>query len=909
MKHCGIKFLSLIFLLTSFGAAQAQLSVPDYSFTGNEITGFTVAPGYTTVNFDFKLPSRMDVYLQKQISEVDLGDKGSYRADDPGIMYSSPSATSFSSLFVGAKAFRNNIVKMYLQKSYIEAIKTYEKYVEKIEKSDFADESKLLYGLSLYETGNHKDAIRVLTELAGGGGEFAELARDNLFTIADRLNRFDIMENVASVAPSLSAYSFGIWLKNLYARNHYDAALTYLNKYPSYENKYPELKNIRLSSLYFLKRYKEGAAMAESVRGMDSFPLAVDSYIMIGDDKKAEALAADITNNEIQNVVLAKIDISRSNFASAAKRMKNIQNDNEKLALLLYAVSAKFNDVPIDFMNGITFKDKQQSDYKNYYLGLKYLADKNNGEALNKLSLVAFNKDLIRNAYFYRGMAAASIDRARSEWNFNKYIGAGDDPEKVMLSKFMLAQIYFLDKKSDEALMLIDDCKTDYCVRLKADIMLADNKFSKSIELTKGLTDERSALIRANAYYNLKDYDNVLKELRSVKTKTPDSEYLHMMSLFKTKRVVEAENILKNNVTDKRIMAAGVEQLILAGAGETALAYIDKSEDISPEYRLERAKLLLAANRVPEAEKAFKALIASNSNIYDAMQGLFDIARLNNKGKEFVEESKPFIEKSVNFENKDLLVSKFASYAAVNGEANLAIGYVNYFTDNFKDSPYMFDVRRTRASLFKFTGRFDNCVVDADALIAQGGVQAEDARYLKAECMENIDKNKALDIYRTMFTEKNRFFQPAATRIAEISEEPGEILAASKKMRSLVPEVYEKGAVRFLEKSKGADLDKFKTDVDQMASSDTDFVRSVALWRLGVNFADNKNQAEAARYFMKSYYLFPKEAYAAKNLEWAKKSYEERGMKKEAAKAGELLKTVVSAKPVSGDNKTVETKK
>lgn len=909
MKRNTIKFLSVIFMIASLGTAYGQLSVPDYSFSGNEITGFTVAPGYTTVNFDFKLPSRMDVYLQKQISEVDLGDKGNYRADDPGIMYSSQSATSFSSLFVGAKAFRNNIVKMYLEKRYIEAINTYEKYAEKIEKSEFAGESKLLYGLSLYETGNHKAAIKLLTEIAGGGGEFAELAQDNLFTVADNLNRFDIMENVASTAPSLSAYSFGIWLKNLYARNHYDAVLTYLNKYPSYEKQYPELKNLRLSSLYFLKRYKEASDMVESVRGMASFPLAADSFVMIGDDKKAEILTADIADSGVRNVILAKIDISRNNFPSATKRMKDIQTDSEKLALLLYAVSAKFEQVPIEFMSGITFKDKQQSDYKNFYMGLKYLADKKNTEALNKLSLVAFNKDLIRNAYFYRGMAAAPIDRARSEWNFNKYIGSGDEPEKVMLSKFMLAQIYFMDKKKDEALMLIDDCKTNYCTRLKADIMLADNKFNKSIEITKGLTDERSSLIRANAYYNLKDYDKVLKELGSVKTKTPDSEYLLMMSLFKTKRIDDAENVLKMNVKDKRIMAAGVEQLILAGAGDKALSFIDKNEDISPEYRFERAKLLLAANRVPEAEKAFKALIAANTNIYGAMQGLFDIARANDKGKEFVAESKPFIEKSVNFDNKDLLVSKFASYAAENDEANLAIGYVNYFTDNFKDSPYMFDVRRTRASLFKFTGRFDNCVADADALIAQGGVQTEDALFLKAECMENIDKNKAIEIYRTMFSEKNRFFQPSATRIAEISDDPVEILSASQKIRSFVPEVYEKGAVRFLEKIPQIDIPKFKADITKMAASDTDAVRSAALWRLGVDFADNKNQAEAARYFLKSYYLFPKTAFASKSLEGAKKSYEARGMKKEAAKAGDLLKTITPATITATDNKTKETKK
>lgn len=892
MSRLKIKFFIPLFLLGLTHGADAQIAVPDYSFTGKEITEFTVTPGYTAINFDFKLPSKMDVYLQKRESELNIGDKKDYNAAEPGIMYSSPSSASFSSIFVGPKAFRNNIVKMYLQKNYIDAIKSYEKFAYRLENSEYSDESKLLYGLSLYETGNQKEAVQVLTELSSGAGEFPELAQDSLFTIADRLNKFDLMESVAYSAPSLSSYSFGIWLKNLYSRNHYDAVLNYLNKYPSYENDYPVLTDLRLTSLYFLKKYEEASQLAEKAKGMASYPLAVDSFIMMGKIAVAEKLAKDVEDSAIKNVLLAKIDISKDNFSSATAKIKNIQTDNEKLALLLYAVSAKFKDLPYEFLSEFKFKDKQNNDYMNFYLGLKYLSDKRNSEAVNKLALVAFNKDLIRNAYFYQGMSAAPIDRSRSEWNFNKYIGVGEDNEKIMLSKFMLAQIYFLDKKNDDALMLIDDCTTEYCTRLKADIMLADNKFGKSIELTKGLNDDRSLLIKANAYYNLKDYDKAINELKKIKNSNADSEYLLMMSLFKTKKLAEAENILKNNASDKRIMSAGVEQLILAGAGETALAYIDKSEDLSPEYRLERAKLLLSAGRIPEAETAFKGLIASNMKVYDALEGLFDIARLQNRGKEFVSENRLFLEKSANFDNKDSLVSKFAAYAADAGEHNLAIGYVNYFSDNFKNSAYMSDIQKTRAKLFKFTGLYAGCVEDADAIIAKGGVQAEDALYLKGECLEYIDKAKALGVYRTMFSENNRFFQPAATKLAELSDNPAEILSASQKIRQISPETYDKGAVRFLEKAGTAELEKYKDDIYKMSATDTDKVRAAALWRLGQNFNDNKNYTEAAKYFLKSYYLFPKSEFAAKNLEGVKKSYEARGLEKETAKADAMLRNL-----------------
>ena len=69
---------------------------------------------------------------------------------------------------------------------------------------------------------------------------------------------------------------------------------------------------------------------------------------------------------------------------------------------------------------------------------------------------------------------------------------------------------------------------------------------------------------------------------------------------------------------------------------------------------------------------------------------------------------------------------------------------------------------------------------------------------------------------------------------------------------------------------------------------------------------EKKMYEDAARQYLRGYYLFPKESYAVKNLEGAKVAYDARGMKAQSKKVSELIKTY------SIDNKkasSVSTKK
>ena len=114
------RLLSFIFLfLLLFGFSSfAQVTVPNYAFTGQEITNFKVRPSYTAIQFNFSMPSQMDIYLQKRKEELSSGDKRDYMSDEPGFIYKDPNSARFTSLFVGAKALRRYTVLRFCLRSH-----------------------------------------------------------------------------------------------------------------------------------------------------------------------------------------------------------------------------------------------------------------------------------------------------------------------------------------------------------------------------------------------------------------------------------------------------------------------------------------------------------------------------------------------------------------------------------------------------------------------------------------------------------------------------------------------------------------------------------------------------------------------------------------------------------------------
>ena len=183
--------------------------------------------------------------------------------------------------------------------------------------------------------------------------------------------------------------------------------------------------------------------------------------IMIGKVDEAIKILSSLEDSEIKKILLTKADIAKNDFKSASDKLKFINNYKELLALLFYTVTNKFDKITPDFLLNFHFKSKQNNDYINFYRGLKYLSDKKYVDALKSFSLVIFNKSMVVDSYFYQGMASIYIDTSRAAWNYRKYVDNGTDSEKIMLSKFMLAQINYLNNNLDDALMLIDDCNQE----------------------------------------------------------------------------------------------------------------------------------------------------------------------------------------------------------------------------------------------------------------------------------------------------------------------------------------------------------------------------------------------------------------------------------------------------------------
>ena len=313
-------------------------------------------------------------------------------------------------------------------------------------------------------------------------------------------------------------------------------------------------------------------------------------------------------------------------------------------------------------------------------------------------------------------------------------------------------------------------------------------------------------------------------------------------------------------------------------------------KNLTLDFKLERAKLLAAYNRLQDAKKDYNELIISGDYIYESITGLFEIAKKEKKGKEFVDDKLNFIEKSAEFENKDLIISEFASYALDVKSTNTSIGYVNFFMDNYPQSQYYPNVLETRAKLFKFTGRYDNCVTDADKIIAKGGTAAEDALFMKAECLEYIDKNKAMDVYKEVAEKSDRFSKPAYSRVAGMSNMAEDVIWAAEKLKTTSPKMWENGILRFIDLSNKKEYEKHMDYIVELSKTSTPAVRSASLWRIGKDQFESGKTADASVTFMKGYYLFPKEKYALENLIGAKASYTKRKKEKELSVVEKILK-------------------
>lgn len=869
---------------------KSSVVIPDQSFKGKELRGFTIKPSFSSVDYNIDVPNMMDTYIRKSKIEFNVGTNTDYNSDEPGFMYSGSFKTSVSSLFVGELAFRNNIVKSYLNKDNIDVTNSYEKYKEKLDKSIYSDESKLLYGLSLYNISSHSKAFKILSELSLKDGLFKDTALDSFFQIADNSNKLSIIEPIGRKIDKFTPYSLSKWLKYLSSKGEYKEMSSLIDKHKEYTTKYPKFNEMKAYALYNQKLYNDVIQMGSLLESTNSYILIVDSQIMAGNIPSAKRYIKKITDAKSKNFLEIKILIAEKKYDEVLKRIRGIKTDDEKLSLLSYLVSNNFEAVPIKLIKSFKFKNKRFNDYTHFYTGVKYLMLNDNYDAIKSFSLLTFDKELLKESYFYQGIATATLDPNRAKFILNRYIKVSDDKEKIVISKYILAQIEFLEGNSDGALKLIAGCDKGYCKVLRGDIYLSAQDYHEAIISVQGVKDDNAALIRAASYYNLQDYKKAIVEIKSMTNQSDDSKYILVSSYFKLNKSDEALNIAKGSFSSDRILSLTAMELILAGDSDNALNVIDKIAKPTPEILAEKAKLLASKGMYLESRKIYEDLIANKKLLYRSYDGLYQIAIIDNDTDYFYKSAYETLSKGTPFDKEDKLLLDISKSLLDSGNVNTAKRYSDLFNKKYPTTDYKYDALLVRARIASSDNRYLDCLENLDNAKAEIGKNNDDLLFVRAECLESSKRDGALKIYKDLAVNRNRYHQLSTRKIVQLSTDANEILDYSQRIKPYSFDIYKEGMTRFMAISDEKEYQRNIDLIKYLSNTATDDIRLVATKRIARSSYEARNYEQAAYNYMKAYYLFATDNDKLEILSGAKDSFDALNKKEESEKILLMMK-------------------
>ncbi len=871
---------------------KSNVVIPDQSFKGEELKGFTIKPSFSSIDYNIDVPNMMDTYIRKSKIEFNVGSNTDYDSDEPGFMYSGAFKTSVSSLFVGELAFRNNIVKSYLNKNYIEVTNAYEKYKEKLDKSVYADESKLLYGLSLYNISSHSKAFKILSELSIKDGLFKDTAMDSFFQIADNSNKLSIIEPTGRKIDKFTPYSLSKWLKYLSLKSEHSEMSTSIDKHKDYATKYPKFNEMKAHALYNQKRYTDVIQMGSLLQSTNAYILIVDSQLMTGDIPSAKRYISKVTDLKSRKFLEIKILIAEKKYDEVLKRIDEIKADDEKLSLLSYLVSNNFEEVPIELIESFNFKNKRFNDYKYFFSGIKYLMTNSNYDAIKSFSLLTFDKELLQESYFYQGIATATLDPNRAKFILNKYIAVSEDQEKVIISKYILAQIEFLNGNSNGALKLIADCERDYCKVLRGDVYLSAEDYHQAIISVQGVKNDNAALVRAASYYNLQDYKKAIREIKSMANQSDDSEYILVSSYFKLNMLDEALNIAKNPSSSDRILSLTAMELILAGDSDNALNVIDKISKPTPEILAEKAKLLVSKGMYLESRKIYEDLIVNKELLYRSYDGLYQIALIDNDTDYFYKSAYESLSKGEPFDKEDKLLLDMSKSLLDSGDVNTAKQYSDLFNKKYPTTDYRYDALLVRARIASSDNRYLDCLENLDNAKAEIGKDNDDLFFVRAECLESSKRDESLKLYKNLAVNKNRYHQLSTRKIVQLSADANEILDYSQRIKPYSFNIYKEGMTRFMAISNEKEYQKNIDLIKYLSNTATDDIRLVATKRIARSSYEARNYEQAAYNYMKAYYLFATDKDKLEILSGAKDSFDALNKSDESKKVLTMMKEI-----------------
>lgn len=882
------KFLLSLTLFASVSfSAGADVLIPEFAFTGEDISAFKVSPSYMDVSLSYNVASGLDTFIQQESFQLaDTQEKG-YSSSEPGGIYSGNVGTRVSSIFVGEKAFRNNIVKNYIRKEYVQVIDSYLRYRDRLAGTAYEQECRLVYGLAMMETGNLTSGTDVLRQVMRSGGAAGEIAGDSLYAYYLRTKNYNAAISAGREQQIFTEYSLYVYLFSLMQRQGFEEIDEAVAANLDLVEAHPYLYDFLIVADYHLGRTAEVARLADKSTA-NTAPIVADTLISLGERQRAEALISSMEEGEAKNVLKAKLAVEGGNLPEASELLQSIRTDRNRLNIFLFYIERYFPEIDPDFGNNIKFDSRANADYVSYYNGLHAMAEKDYPIAIRNLDGIIFNQQLMHNAYFYRGIAYFGSDESKTQFLLLKYIDHGDDGEKVRMARYVLGQIYYLKGRTDDALMLVDGCYTDDCNLLKAEISIGRQQYEQAEEFLGNIQSEKATKLRAAILYNHRDYEGALAELKKVPPREPETDYLLMLSYLKLNRYDDAEEVYARHFSDMKFFDALTESLFLAGSYDRVLRMLDGSVSDSKNLLL-RAKVYSSQKQYTKAEPIYRTLIERNYALFDSVYGLLSDYAARDMKSEFLKTGEMSLTGLGTFERKDFLLIQAARLAIDLKEINLATKMVNRFFSEFPNSQYVREGYLLRGRLFKATGRLEQCIADAERLLSTPGY-SEDALFLKADCTEAKDSAAAVKIYAELADSSDRFRELANSKIAEVSKTPAEVLKASEYFKDNNEELYHKGMDRYFALVDSAELTKFDAVIQSMIDSRNPEVMPGAYFNQGRLLEEQKEQDKAAAAYMKGYYLFPESKHAKQSLRRTIAIYKAQGKEREAKLLEDKLK-------------------
>lgn len=880
---------ALILIILSISVSAFAVDVPDFSFKGDEITSFSIKQEFRDVKLDIAVKSEYEKYIEKESINVSTDETGEYSSEEPSFFYSFRPTTAIASVFVGDKAYRNYLVKKYVQSDYQSILTNYPKYKASVKTPEFIEEIDLIYALAKDAEGD-AEALNGVYSICATGEYFKNIACDKYFgQLWQNEDYLQIAVMGQAVERPVPAYTFSAYILSLFRLERYSEAEKQLLKNPDQIFYNPEFNDFLAVIAYYKGNYIMAAKYAPFVTDSAAFAVA-DSLINLGHFDDALILADKVQDPSDRAYLSAKLNIGLKNISIARNTVKDIKNETLLFNVLNYYAAREMPAMNESFVASFQFADVDKSSYPYYYLGLQQFELKKYADAVKSLEKVAAPEDIKREATFYRGISQVYVNPNKAESDLVSTINYSATPEQVSISRYMLAQVYYMNGRLDDSLQLLDGCTENYCAQLRAEIDLRKGKYSTALSTASGMQGDEAVLLRATAYYNLKKYSEALKELEEMKETSFEAEHLRMMISFKEGNVQKATEIIRHNYSYTPLVYDGIRELILAGDYALAADLIKDKQNLPDSMLVLKAKLLAWQGDKSGAGKIYNQLISKKAELYESFTGTVDLADNLTQELQAIAKTMENLDSYGNFNQKDALLASFASKVSRTKNQVLLIGIINEFFPEYENSPYAAEMYAERAKLFYATGRSSECVQDINLAVSRSADYEADLMLLKAQCLENVDAGLALEAYRNMFYNDEQFRLPAAVKLMDTSPVPAEVLDVARKIKDENPGLYVEGMRRYVEIATSDDLDKNEDYLNRLMADKDTALQCAGMFGTARLLNEREKGREAAAMYEKIYKTAPGDHFAKESLNAAYSIYTQLDMTKEAEEVKKLIK-------------------